>query len=159
MRRVIGLPGDTVEFRNNQVFINGELLPENRITAKDNTNSESALEIKEKPSRQADEKYSVYYLESTMKKVQAGLPVERGDYEFAVPGKPMKVPENSYFAMGDSRDNSEDSRFWGFVDRDLIIGRAMFVYYSYDKGAPDRGNPISNFIMNSRWSRIGTMIK
>ena len=47
----------------------------------------------------------------------------------------MVVPENSFFVMGDSRDNSEDSRYWGFVPRELIIGRAMFVYWSCDRGA------------------------
>ena len=56
-------------------------------------------------------------------------------YKFGVINKPMEVPPNSFFVMGDSRDNSEDSRYWGFVPRELIIGRAMFVYWSCDRGA------------------------
>jgi signal peptidase I len=61
--------------------------------------------------------------------------------------------------MGDNRDNSMDGREWGFVPRDLIIGRAMFVYWSYDESAPSSGNPLLDFINNSRWKRTGTLIK
>ncbi len=60
--------------------------------------------------------------------------------------------------MGDDRDNSLDSRAWGFVPRDLIIGRAMFVYWSYDETR--EFNPLSlDFFTNTRWSRTGTMVK
>jgi len=66
--------------------------------------------------------------------------------------------------MGDNRENSEDSRYWGFVPRDLVIGRAMFVYWSYDESASSSTasfplNLISDFINNTRWSRTGTMVK
>ena len=78
------------------------------------------------------------------------------DFHFALNGKPTKIPENSYFVMGDDRDNSLDSRAWGFVPRDLIIGRAMFVYWSYDETQPF--SPFG-FFTNSRWRRTGTMVK
>ena len=62
--------------------------------------------------------------------------------------------------MGDNRDNSEDSRFWGYVPRDLVIGRAMFVYWSYDESAPPTGwGFLADFIVNTRWSRTGTLVK
>jgi signal peptidase I len=61
--------------------------------------------------------------------------------------------------MGDNRNNSEDSRYWGFVPRELVIGRAMFVYWSYDESAPSSGNFLLDFFSNTRWSRTGTMVK
>jgi signal peptidase I len=163
VKRVIGLPGDTVEFRNNQVFINGQLLPEHRITADTPTDSrgredqQAALIVKSEEPRTPDEKYDVYYQEDTMEMAKKGkLPLQEG-YEFGVKGKPMVVPENQYFVMGDSRDNSEDSRFWGFVPGDLVIGRAMFVYWSCDRSGGDAS--IASCITHPRLDRIGTLIK
>ncbi|MGI8638972.1 MAG: signal peptidase I [Pyrinomonadaceae bacterium] len=156
VKRVIGLPGETIEFRNNQVFINGQLLPEHRIIG-DVDDNESALATEESEPRQANQPYSVYYSERTMSVVQNGQNLNREDYNFGVAGKTMKVPDDSYFVMGDSRDNSEDSRFWGFVNRDLVIGRAMFVYWSCDRGASD--GDMLGCITHPRLNRIGKMIK
>ena len=70
------------------------------------------------------------------------------------------MPEGKYFVMGDNRNNSEDSRYWGFVPRDLVIGRAMFVYWSYDESAPPTDYGILvDFFVNTRWSRTGTLVK
>lgn len=154
VKRVIGLPGESVEFKNNQVFINGQLLPEHRIIG-DADNDVSALETTEVGDRQPDEKWDVFYSERTMKDSLAGR-MARRDYEFAVQGKPMVVPENSFFVMGDSRDNSEDSRFWGFVPRELVIGRAMFVYWSCDRGASEG---MLGCLTHPRLNRIGTFVK
>lgn len=155
VKRVIGLPGETVEFRNNQVFINGQLLPEHRIIGEGE--GEAALETREFEDGPADAKYSVYYDEDKIKYVQNGGNLPRSGMEFAVPGKPMIVPENQFFVMGDSRDNSEDSRFWGFVPRELIVGRAMFVYWSCDRAASN-GN-FFGCLTHPRFDRIGKMIK
>jgi signal peptidase I len=156
VKRVIGLPGETVEFRNNQVFINGQLLPEHRIIG-DSDDNESALETREFESSTADGKYSVYYSEDTMKFAQSGRSMPHPGYEFGVQGKTMQVPENHFFVMGDARDNSEDSRFWGFVPRELIVGRAMFVYWSCDRGAS--GASMLGCVTNPRLDRIGKMIR
>ncbi len=156
VKRVVGMPGDTVEFRNNEVFINGNLLPEHRIIG-DADDDISALTTTEFEEQKPDEKYSVYYSENTMKPVLEGRTATRESYEFGVSGKITKVPEDSFFVMGDSRDRSEDSRFWGFVPRNLIIGQAMFVYWSCDRGASDGG--MLGCITNPRLSRIGKMIK
>ncbi|MDQ3321382.1 MAG: signal peptidase I [Acidobacteriota bacterium] len=156
VKRVIGLPGEEVEFRNNQVFINGQLLPEHRIVG-DSDDDDSALETTEIEPRQPDAKYDVYYSENTMKPVNQGVNLNRADYNFGVRGKTVRVPEDSYFVMGDARDNSEDSRFWGFVHRDLVIGRAMFVYWSCDRSAS--GGSMLGCITNPRLDRIGKLIK
>ena len=162
VKRVIGLPGETVEFRDNQVFINGKLLPEHRMlgNAKD---SQSALNVSEFEQRGEGENYNVYYDKEIMDAVRNGQQVMRGNgkdpcrgYQFGVADKPMTVPENSFFVMGDSRDNSEDSRFWGFVPRDLIVGRAMFVYWSCDRGATDKWY---GCLTHPRLSRIGHFVK
>lgn len=156
VKRVIALPCEKVEFRNNQVFINDKLLPEHRVIG-DAPDNQSALSEKETAPQKPDEKYSVYYSESSMAPVLAGQSITRPDINFAVEGKPMMVPEGNYFVMGDSRDNSEDSRFWGFVPRELIIGQAMIVYWSCDRGAS--GGSMGGCITNPRLDRIGKMIK
>ena len=155
VKRVIGLPGETIEFRNNQVFINGELLPEHHVTTL-NERTESEMPVKDSAPRQPDEKYNVYYSERSEKAVKSGVNTALG-FNFGVEGKPMKIPENMYFAMGDNRDNSGDSRVWGFVPRELIVGRAMFVYWSCDRGASN--GSMLGCITNPRLDRIGKMIK
>ncbi len=156
VKRVIGLPGETVEFRDNNVYINGQLLPEHRIIG-DADDNVSALTTTEFEPREAEDQWSVYYSEETMKAVQAGRRLPRRGYEFGVEGKPSVVPKNSFFVMGDSRDNSEDSRYWGFVPRELVIGRAMFVYWSCDRGASN-GSMIG-CITHPRLNRIGKFVK
>jgi signal peptidase I len=156
VKRVIGLPGETVEFRDNQVYINGQLLPEHRMIG-DADDPQSALDTREFEERQPDQKWDVYYSERTVNAIKAGQHLTRQGYEFGVANKTMLVPPNSFFVMGDSRDNSEDSRFWGFVPRELIIGRAMFVYWSCDRGASN--GDFFGCITNPRLNRIGHMVK
>ncbi len=156
VKRVIGLPGETVEFRDNQVFINGELLPEQRLIG-DADDNLSALETSEFEPARADAKYSVYYSKMTMDAIKSGQSLSRRGYEFGVAGKTMQVPPNSFFVMGDSRDNSEDSRYWGFVPRELIIGRAMFVYWSCDRGASN--GDFFGCVTHPRINRIGKLVK
>ena len=69
----------------------------------------------------------------------------------------MKVPENQFFCMGDARDDSDDSRGWGFVPRELIIGRAMFVYWSCDRGASN--GDVFGCITHPRLNRIFKLVK
>ena len=151
VKRVIGLPGDRIRIDGNNVIVNDQIIPEHHIEAIDH-NRKDPLEIKNNPERKPGELYDVYY--------KPGRPDEDPDYD-AFQGKAeLTVPPDSYFVMGDNRNNSEDSRYWGFVPRDLVIGRAMFVYWSYDESAPDSGwGIIGDFLINTRWSRTGTLVK
>ncbi len=65
---------------------------------------------------------------------------------------PVKVPEDSLFVMGDNRDNSQDSRFWGFVKNNEVKGKAFIIYFSWDSNAQDLLNKI-------RWTRFGKLIR
>ena len=156
VKRVIGLPGETIEFKNNQVFINGELLPEHRVVG-DNPDEISALTTKDFEERQPDQNWDVYYSEKGMNYIRSGSELPLAGWDFGVKDKPMRVPANSFFVMGDSRDRSDDSRGWGFVPRDLIIGRAMFVYWSCDRGASD--GKWYGCLTNPRLNRIGHFVK
>jgi len=156
VKRVIGLPGETVEFRNNQVFINGEPLAEHRIIG-DTDVKDAALETREFEERKPEDKWDVYYDEETTAAVRAGKKLPTSQFNFGVQGKPMQVPPNSFFCMGDARDDSDDGRGWGFVPRELIIGRAMFVYWSCDRGASD--GKWWGCLTNPRLDRIGKFVK
>lgn len=155
VKRVIGLPGETIEFKDNQVFINGELLSEHRVITLDER-TDSEMHLKQIEPKQESQKYDTYYSDESMNAVQRGQSVSRG-FNFGVAGKPMKIPDDSYFVMGDNRDNSGDSRVWGFVHRDLVIGRAMFVYWSCDRGASN--GSMLGCLTHPRFDRIGKMIK
>ena len=158
IKRVIGLPGETIEVRGADVLINGRALPEHRITADvhNQANDKATLEILADPAQKDGElPYRVYYDPETLKRPET----KSSYFQYAVNGQPAVVPEGHYFVMGDNRDNSLDSRRWGFVPREMIVGRAMFVLWSYDESAPSNGNPILNFFRNTRWRRTGTLLK
>jgi signal peptidase I len=181
VKRVIGLPGDMVEYNSqtNRVYINGQELSEHREEVKpqmpeDPTPLEAASDEGAPPGAW----YTVYYQH------QESFGVEHGEFAvrepFKVPHKGDPIPDrikndphlrsiydknntgfydsDQYFCMGDNRDNSEDSRFWGTVPRSNAVGRAMFVYWSV---SPSEGNrsPILDFLTRTNWSRTGKFIK
>jgi signal peptidase I len=132
------------------IVVNDKPLPEHQLEALDN-NDKAPLKIINAPARKPGESYDVYYNPDFVEEEYPIFKLE-GD------GREIKIPAGHYFVMGDNRNNSEDSRYWGFVPRELVIGRAMFVYWSYDESAP-QGNFLIDFFTNTRWSRTGTMVK
>jgi signal peptidase I len=165
IKRVIGLPGETVQVKGPHVYVNGNLLPEYRITALDQQLGNDKAELKDTRATtdRAGELYTVYYSDRTMKRGETDATPPPPEFQYAV-SRPFTVPEGHYFVMGDNRDNSQDSRVWGPVPRELVVGRAMFVIFSYDKHAPQSDAPfpfnfISDLANNTRWSRIGTLLR
>lgn len=194
VKRVIGLPGETIEFdrRKNRVYINGQELPERRVFVKppdyDSLSDEypgDVLETVSEDPAAAGAQWTAYYYDRG----------DEGDEEdsfhdfdpnakygarqpFRIPVKGDPVPDeirndpkrreiydadndgkydsDQYFCMGDNRDDSQDSRYWGTVPRSHIVGRAMFVYWSLDRSRESAGK---NIFQRSRWGRTGTLIK
>jgi signal peptidase I len=161
IKRVIGLPGETIQVRGATVSINGQVLPEHRVAASDGASQSdsSPLETGPAPAPGGGQPYTVYYSPSTLNPPRGLAENVHPSFRYAVGGESFVIPPDSYFVMGDNRDNSADSRVWGVVPRDLIIGRALFVIWSYDESAPSSGNFIADFFKNTRWRRTGTLIK
>jgi signal peptidase I len=140
VKRVMGVPGDTLQLREKELYINGVKL---------------------------NEPYKIH-VDSTVYYSDTWTPEElkiRDNFG------PVTVPPDHFFAMGDNRDNSNDSRYWGFITRDEVIGKPLFVYWSYESDpyipgdktvrewVESYGSVAVHFFSRTRWFRIGTMIK
>jgi signal peptidase I len=140
IKRVIGLPGETVEVRQKKVYINGHPLDEPFVHYLQPASTPS--EFREVTSFDVRDRYG-----------------------------PVTVPPNQYFVMGDNRDNSQDSRYWGFLPRDYIKGKALIVYWSYESGREDYqdegagatlkgpGSVFMHFFTRTRWARMFHQIR
>ena len=161
VKRVIGLPGDEILVRGTDVLINGQVLPEQhafvRLTSLPDHNEYSALPVVRTEPAPPDARWKVFYDEQY-----------KPDDDHLAPGmkyavnQPLRIPAGQYLAMGDSRDNSLDSRFWGLVPRDNIIARALYVHWSFnrrDPSKPDSTNLLINFFNKTNWGRTGTAVK
>jgi len=120
VKRVVGLPGDTVELRNDQLIINGQPMEYAPLPA---GISDQLPEVERERSLLATEQLSGH---SHAVMAIPGVPAKR---TFG----PVQVPEGHYFMMGDNRDNSFDSRYFGVVERKRIVGRATAVVLSLDR--------------------------
>ena len=160
VKRVIGLPGDTVLIKGQRVIVNGQELPEQRVYVSPSNGDKSALtEIKTEPAP-AGATYKVFYYEPESGHEEDEVSNING-MKYGI-REPFKVPDGRYFVMGDSRDNSLDSRFWGTVPRENIFARALYVHWSFNPNDPDfksTGNRILDMIFKANWRRTGTAVK
>ena len=135
IKRVIGLPGETIEVKEKKVYINGKPFEEPYVHFLAPPAAQS--ELHEVTSFDVRERYG-----------------------------PVTVPANQYFVMGDNRDNSQDSRYWGFLPRDNVKGKALLIYWSYEAEREDYQNEgagaalkglvsvFAHFFTRTRWDRM-----
>jgi signal peptidase I len=114
IKRVIGLPGDTLELRAKKVYVNGQRLEEPYVHF-----LTPATDGAEFTSLDVRERYG-----------------------------PVTVPADQFFVMGDNRDNSQDSRYWGFLPRDHVKGHSLMIYWSYE------GGDLGSVFTKVRWDRL-----
>ncbi len=149
VKRVIGIPGDRIRVENKQVFRNGEKLNEPYKVHKANYLDPYRDNFPSQPYHSLSDRA----LEMLERNVVNGEIV---------------VPPQSYFAMGDNRDNSLDSRYWGFVPRENIIGKPLIIYWSYDTTTDRLADPtigvdhivdlFQHFFTKTRWNRTLQLI-
>jgi signal peptidase I len=142
IKRVVGLPGDVIEMRQEELYVNGKAVPRERVR--------QPCHYSESGHGPGEDHECELWVESLDgRKHQTIQEPMRGPRDF----ERKVVPPGNVFVMGDNRDNSSDSRVWGTVDRDLIKGRALIVWWSRN-AADDRG-----FFPSIRWNRFFQLVK
>lgn len=136
VKRIVGLPGDTLRMRDKQLYVNGLAQNEPYVILDPEARDSSH------PTMSWQNRF----------RIGVGRVVRRPTRNN---WGPIIIPEGRYFVLGDNRDNSEDSRYWGLVDREEILGRPWRVYYSFD---PDERTQAA-VLAGIRWGRIGGRIQ
>jgi len=148
IKRIIGLPGDRIQYRNKQLIINGKPIPQKILKITD-TGAISAQE-------NLMGRRHVTYISTSHNSPSFEEKILDMNHHLATTklNKAWTVPQNHYFVMGDNRDNSLDSRTWGFLPEHYILGKAKLIFFSWDSKAP-----LSKPLSWVRWSRIGQRVK
>ncbi|MBV9881248.1 MAG: signal peptidase I [Gemmatirosa sp.] len=148
VKRLVGAPGDTLMMRDGVLFVNGAAQSERYVT-----HTEPGID----PTFEEFRWQRDYVVRTAVAAPPpaAGAGRDPGDHPSRNNWGPLIVPSQSYFVLGDNRDNSLDSRYWGFVPDSLVRGRPMLVYYSY---APDSADRLA-WLRAIRWSRLGERVR
>jgi len=151
VKRVIGVPGDRIHLVNKQVYRNGVKLDE--------------------PYKFNKSDYIEPYRDNFPATPPNSQVLDRGMamLEHHVKDGEVVVPEGSYFAMGDNRDSSLDSRYWGFVPRENIMGKPLIIYWSFDASTEALTGPtisvdhffdlVAHFFTKTRWERTFRLVR
>jgi signal peptidase I len=155
VKRIIGIPGDRIHLREGKVYRNGEALNEPYVMPRDGSYNPYRDNFPSVPP-------------SDIYNVNPEWHLAMRNY---IQGGDLVVPPDRYFAMGDNRDVSLDSRYWGFIPRENIIGRPLFIYWSFETPADqyrkssmsDRlafiGKIALHFFDETRWKRTLRLVK
>jgi len=130
IKRIVGVPGDVIEYRNNSLFVNGKKMPLTELGVHSYFMGNHAVDVS-----------GLFEEDLTGIKHH----VLRKDYSIR-DGK-WKVPAGKYFVLGDNRNNSRDSRFWGFVPQEYLVGKAVVIWWSWNDATG-----------SIRWDRLGTLV-
>ena len=129
---MVGVPGDHIVYKNKVLYINGKEMTQKLLgTGEDREPGRAGVPVELKQEDLMGVKHDIY-----VRKIGG----ETGNFD-------ITVPKGMYFMMGDNRDDSDDSRFWGFVPERDLVGKAFIIWMSWD--------PFNHRI---RWHRIGTWI-
>ena len=137
VKRLIGMPGDTLEMRDKALYINGSAADEPYVRHLDESPDNSDIRMT----------WQTPYLVPGVD--EASYRPSRDNWG------PIVIPPDNYFMLGDNRDESQDSRYWGLLEGWRLEGRALFIYYSYERGSM---TPFP-WIRRIRWDRIGDRIR
>ncbi len=138
VKRVVGTGGDTVAMHLGRLYVNGTPQVETYAQRIDSLPDATSMDFGWQREFLAD------------RSVEARRRYRASRDEWG----PLVVPSGKFFTLGDNRDNSHDSRYWGFVDMTAVKGRPLLVYFSYERGAHD---PLP-WLTDIRWSRLGSFI-
>jgi signal peptidase I len=132
IKRIVGLPGDQVTYTNKELRINGELVKRTTLPEFfDETQTTYIPQFEEQLPGQAKPHKLLIYPGGAV----GNTPMMKFPYyencNYSLEGVSCKVPAGHYFMMGDNRDNSQDSRFWGFVPEQNIVGKAFYVWMNF----------------------------
>lgn len=139
VKRIVGMPGDTLLMDDGKLILNGDSVPEPYASHISPGTDPAMREFEWQRS----------YMIAPLHASDSGDTLSRNNWG------PLVVPSHKYFVLGDNRDNSLDSRYWGFVSDSLVRGRPLVVYFSYE---PDSTSNLS-WLTQARWRRFGTIVR